>query len=85
MRLHRVVPLLITASPAGLIWEMWVEMPVWAAVYYENYNYDSVRVGGWGGTVTSLNYYFHSANTDAMGYATPELRRTSGRCTASAD
>ena len=25
MRLHRVVPLLITASPAGLIWEMWAE------------------------------------------------------------
>ena len=25
MRLHRVSPLLITASPAGLIWEMWVE------------------------------------------------------------
>ena len=50
-----------------------METPVWAAVYYENYNYDSVRVGGWGGAVTSLNYYFHSANTDAMGYATPEL------------
>jgi len=50
-----------------------METPVWAAVYYENYNYDSVRVGGWGGAVTSLNYYFHSANTDAMGYARPEL------------
>ncbi len=50
-----------------------METPVWAAVYYENYNYDSVRVGGWGGAVTSQNYYFHSANTDAMGYATPEL------------
>ncbi len=35
-----------------------MEMPVWAAVYYENYNYDSVRVGGWGGTVTSLNPTF---------------------------
>ena len=44
-----------------------------AAVYYENYNYDSVRVGGWAGAIDAQNYYFHSANTDAMGYATPEL------------
>jgi len=50
-----------------------METPIWAAVYYENYNYDAVRVGGWGGAVTSLNYYFHSANTDAMGYARPEI------------
>ena len=50
-----------------------METPVWAAVYYENYNYDSVRVGGWAGAIDAQNYYFHSANTDAMGYATPEL------------
>ena len=50
-----------------------METPVWAAVYYENYNYDLVYVGGWGGAVDHLNYYFHSQNTNAMGYATPEL------------
>ena len=50
-----------------------METPVWAAVYYENYNYDLVYVGGWGGAVNHLDYYFHSQNTDAMGYATPEL------------
>ena len=50
-----------------------METPVWAAVYYENYNYDSVRVGGWAGAIDAQNYYFHSANTDAMGYASPEL------------
>ena len=50
-----------------------METPVWAAVYYENYNYDSVRVGGWAGAVTSQDYYFHSKNTNAMGYASPEL------------
>ena len=50
-----------------------METPVWAAVYYENYNYDSVRVGGWGGAIDAMDYYFHSKNTNAMGYASPEL------------
>ena len=50
-----------------------METPIWAAVYYENYNYDCVRVGGWGNRPTSMHYYFHSAATDAMGYSTPEL------------
>ena len=50
-----------------------METPDWAAVYYESYNYDSVRVGGWGGSVSSQDYYFHSNNTNAMGYASPEL------------
>ena len=50
-----------------------METPIWAAVYYENYNYDCVRVGGWGNRPTSMHYYFHSAATDAMGYSSPEL------------
>ena len=50
-----------------------METPVWAAVYYENYNYDSVRVGGWAGAIDAMDYYFHSQNTNAMGYASPEL------------
>ena len=50
-----------------------METPVWASVYYESYNYDSVRVGGWAGAVDAMDYYFHSQNTNAMGYASPEL------------
>ena len=50
-----------------------METPIWAAVYYENYNYDCVRVGGWGSNVAGINYYFHSKNTNAMGYASAEL------------
>ena len=50
-----------------------METQAWAAVYYENYNYDSVRVGGWGGTVDAMDYYFHSTLSNPMGYANPEL------------
>ena len=48
-----------------------METQAWAAVYYENYN--SVRVGGWGGTVDAMDYYFHSTLSNPMGYANPEL------------
>ena len=45
----------------------------WVAVYYQNYNYDSVRVGAWHGAVTHQNFYFHSNQFNPMGYASPEL------------
>ena len=50
-----------------------METPVWASVYYENYNYDSVRVGGWAGTVDAMDFYFHSTLSNPMGYANPRL------------
>ena len=50
-----------------------METPVWASVYYENYNYDSVRVGGWAGAVDAMDYYFHSTLSNPMGYANPRL------------
>ena len=45
----------------------------WAVAYYQDHDYDAVRVGGWGGTLSGAYFYFHSAQTDAMGYASPKL------------
>ena len=50
-----------------------MEAPVWADVYYGSRDYDLVRGYGWGGAVTNLDYYLHSAITDPTGYASPEL------------
>lgn len=45
----------------------------WAVAYYQDHEYDAVRVGGWGGSLSGTYFYFHSAQTDAMGYASPKL------------
>ena len=50
-----------------------MDTPSWAVAYYEEHDYDSVRVGGWGGSLSGAYFYFHSAFTDAMGYASPKL------------
>ena len=61
-------------ADAGLkIEHLRMDTPAWASIYYETYNYDSVRASGWGGAIDALDYYFHSDYTDAMGYASPEL------------
>ena len=50
-----------------------MDTSLWEAVYYETHDYSLVRGYGWGGTVTNLAYYLHSAITDPTGYASPEL------------
>ncbi len=50
-----------------------MDTPSWAVAYYREHDYDAVRVGGWGGSLSGAYFYFHSAYTDAMGYASPKL------------
>ena len=50
-----------------------METSAWETLYYESRNYDLVRGDGWGGAVTNLHHYLHSAITNVMGYASPEL------------